>query len=113
MVGRCCGRASCNAVVETSVDVACAADILGWLPLSVREAALKSKSAMDRDLIFDPPVVLSLGDANLNSFSFGTVHIAGPPCVDFSPMGAQKREGGPSMPCFLTWAWALRFSVLL
>ena len=34
--------------------------------------------------------------------------MAGPPCVDFSPMGAGRRERGPSMACLYVWARGIR-----
>ena len=86
----------------------CATDILAWLPLKSRNRVLKCAASRVRDLIFDELIVLDLGSWTSKPFCFGNVHIAGPPCVDFSPMGAQKREGGPSMRCFFVWARALR-----
>ena len=56
----------------------------------------------------DPRVRLVLHQLLVGSYSFGDCHIAGPPCVDFSPMGAGRRERGPSMACLYVWARAIR-----
>ena len=88
-------------------SVACATDILAWLPPDIKLAANGCTGAKLRELIFDADVALNMGRGG-EDFEVGDVHVTGPTCVDFSPMGAQRREGGSSMPVFLTWARALR-----
>ena len=83
-------------------------DILGWLSPTMR-SKINALDATDlRTAILDPRVRLDLRQPLLGSFVFGDCHVAGPPCVDFSPMGAGRRERGPSMACLYVWARAIR-----
>ena len=50
---------------------------------------------------------LDLSGGGRVPFVFGSLHVAGPPCIDFSPMGARRREDGPSMMCLYIWARVL------
>ena len=77
----------------------CFRDILDWLPGATRLRMLELGSDELRSAVFDGRVRLNLMGVTNRGFSFGECHIAGPPCVDFSPMGAGRRESGPSMLC--------------
>ena len=61
-----------------------------------------------RDAIVNESVTLNFEAANGGIFDFGHLHVAGPPWFDFSPMGAGRRENGPTMACLMTWAQAVR-----
>ena len=61
-----------------------------------------------RLLIVSDKVVLDLGGAGDVGYEFGQVHIAGPPCIDYSSMGLKRGTNGPTAALFLTWVHALR-----
>ena len=42
------------------------------------------------------------------TFGFHDLHVAGPPCVDYSSLGKQKREAGPTRIVFILWACGVR-----
>ena len=79
-------------------------DILAWLPAPTRSRIAGLDSDLIRGAVFDGRVHLDLAGNTDRCFSFGDCHIAGPPCVDFSPMGAGRRESGTSMLCLYVWA---------
>ena len=83
-------------------------DILSWLPPGLRPRIMSLKGQALRSAILDPGLRLDLGASPEGVFRFGNCHVAGPPCVDFSPMGAGKREQGPTMACFYVWARGVR-----
>ena len=83
-------------------------DILAWLPDRARERMAGLDSAKLRAAVFDGRFKLDLTGRTAERYFFGDCHIAGPPCVEFSPMGAGRREGGASMLCLYVWARALR-----
>ena len=98
-----------SAAIFLAIDnpgVKCGTDILLWLPRSVRESLVGLGFESLRDRIFSPRVELDIGSGE-TLYVFGFVHVAGPPFVDFSPMGANRRQDGPSMQCFLIWAGAI------
>ena len=83
-------------------------DILAWLPDRTRARITALANDQSRAAVFDGRFQLDLSGRTDELFSFGDCHIAGPPCVDLSPMGAGRREGGPSILCLYVWARALR-----
>ena len=91
-----------------SPAVPCGSDILSWLPEDVKRRSLKMSGDRLKNMLLNDALTLDLRGRDVVPFAFGDFHIAGPPCIDFSPMGIGRRECGPSMPCFLTWARALR-----
>ena len=58
----------------------------------------------DAKLIFNAELKLSVARPGGASFAFGQLHIAGPPCVDFSGMGRRRGKNGPTASVLLTWA---------
>ena len=93
---------------EHAMDSCVHRDILAWVPDRVRARC----AALGHDelcsAVFDGRYKLDLSGGTPEQYMFGDCHVAGPPCVDFSPMGAGRRESGPSMFCFYVWARALR-----
>ena len=85
-------------------------DILSWIHPDHRDRVRSAQVDRLRSVIFDESMQLLLEDANGAKFDFGDCHVAGPPCVDFSPMGAGRRELGPTMICLYVWARAVRDS---
>ena len=82
-------------------------DILSWLRPSARARIQGLDGSELRSAVFDKRSSLMMCSSVAGTYHFGDMHIAGPPCVDFSAMGAGRREKGPTMACFLVWARAL------
>lgn len=84
-------------IVDHSPDVRCCGDILDWLPPTVDRVRL---AALDmpglRRAIIDQHMQLIFRAGTSDAFEHKDVHVAGPPCVDFSAMGLQRREQGPT-----------------
>ena len=95
-------------LADHASPVPCGADILQWLPPDVRARALIMSGDTLRDLLLGNTFSPNMCGADRKSYVYGDLHIAGSPCIDFSPMGIGRKECGPSMPCFLTWARGLR-----
>ena len=94
---------------ELTPELDVASDILSWIPTEISSHALDTMDVDGlRRLLFDPQVKLrydvSLGPA----FRCGDLHMAGPPCVDYSPMGQLRREAGRSRILFVLWARGIR-----
>ena len=49
-----------------------------------------------RSAIIERGLKLVFSRETIVFFPFGELHIAGPPCVDYSSMGLQRRERGPT-----------------
>ena len=62
----------------------------------LRTLVLSDSFSLNKDLVG--------GDA----YQLGELHIAGPPCIDYSSMGRQRRENGPTAIVFLLWTRAVR-----
>ena len=86
-------------------------DILGWSSPTMRSKISTIDADDLRRAILDPRVRLDLHQPLLGSYVFGDCHVAGPACVDFSPMGAGRRERGPGTACLYVWARAIRDGV--
>ena len=78
-------------------------NVLDFFPAAVQEV-LHGPGGFEEKfkVAFDPDVVVDLGA--LPGQTLGNVHIAGPPCVDFSALGLRRGTGGPTMGAFLAWA---------
>ena len=77
------------------------------MPPAVRGELVGLNAQVLRDRIFDPGLRLNFAGDGVGEYRFEDCNVAGPPCVDFSSLGVGKREHGPTMPCFLTWARGL------
>ena len=101
---------TCRAIISGhSPGVRCCADILEWLPLSADRDRLRKMDLNElRAEIIDQGMDLVFGGDDGAAFCFEDLHVAGPPCVDFSAMGLQRREHGPTRILFILWAHGLR-----
>ena len=89
--------------------VSCSSDILNWLPDTYDRTKLQDLSFDQlRNDIVDSSLTLDYSCGTGGSFRRGDVHVAGPPCVEFSPMGLQLRERGPTRGLLVVWAKSIR-----
>ena len=87
----------------------CATDILNWLPVDVDRQSLSGLSLDElRARLLDSGIKLVFGVHGDRKYCHGELHVAGPPCVDFSAMGLQRRDRGPTMLVFMMWVMGLR-----
>ena len=58
--------------------------------------------------VIDRNMELAFNHDSAGIVKHGDVHLAGPPRVDFSTMGLQRRERGPTRILFMIWAQGVR-----
>ena len=95
-------------LLSHSPTVTCSFDIMSWMPPDLDRTALLALSFDDlRTRLLDPSIRLGY-DSDGGKYVFGELHAAGPPCVDYSSMGRQQREQGPTRVIVLLWTRAIR-----
>ena len=85
-------------------------DIVALLPPALgylSEQALPTFDVLQKLIVADKPVLclssLGISDGMSPEGALGDLHVAGPPCTDFSLLGQQKKTGGVTMLAFLVW----------
>ena len=86
-------------------------DITSVLPSRLREACVGNKGDLEslsdqlRRLDSEPlpDELVCIGGSRL-TWDLGDICISGIPCIDFSPMGRQAREQGPTRVLLIAWA---------
>ena len=94
---------TCRQVIAIhSPSCAFTGDILAWLPTAMCPSSLVDMSFDElRSLLLSDKVSLRYDAGSSRTFGFHDLHVAGPPCVDHSSMGKQKREAGPTRIVFI------------